>query len=198
MASYLKTMESRIFGLTIKDLPSLAYELAEKNGLTHIFNKETCLAGQNWIKVQRWAEENEDWLKKTSVAQRPQVNKIIGNSHTDPDEAKPEDFTEVDASVVTDSKSTNQASDSDHDDHDRENRANPTLVHYNEEELEMYSRYEMNHGKRGIALIFNNEKFKDNKLTKRVGAAKDGRTLHGTLSGLGFDVQLHNDKKLDD
>ncbi|KAG8233290.1 hypothetical protein J437_LFUL012225, partial [Ladona fulva] len=56
----------------------------------------------------------------------------------------------------------------------------------------------MNHGRRGIAVIFNNEKFKDDKLKQRVGAAEDGRELYDTLKGIGFDVRLYNDKKLDD
>lgn len=50
LVSYLKTMESRLFGLTMKDLRSLAYQLAEKNCLPHKFNKQTCLAGQDWVK----------------------------------------------------------------------------------------------------------------------------------------------------
>lgn len=50
LVSYLKTMESRLFGLTMKDLRSLAYQLAEKNGVPHTFNKQTCLAGQDWVK----------------------------------------------------------------------------------------------------------------------------------------------------
>ena len=50
LVSYLKTMESRLFGLTMKDLRSLAYDLAERNGLAQRFNKETGQAGQDWIK----------------------------------------------------------------------------------------------------------------------------------------------------
>lgn len=50
LVAYLKSMESRLFGLTMKDLRSLAYELAERNGLPHRFDRETCLAGQDWVK----------------------------------------------------------------------------------------------------------------------------------------------------
>lgn len=50
LVSYLKMMESRLFGLTMKELRSLAYDLAEKNGLSHRFNQETRLAGQDWVK----------------------------------------------------------------------------------------------------------------------------------------------------
>ena len=45
--TYLKTMESRLFGLTMKDLRTLAYQLAQRNGIAHRFQNE--IAGQDWV-----------------------------------------------------------------------------------------------------------------------------------------------------
>uniref|UniRef100_A0A1B6L3T1 HTH CENPB-type domain-containing protein n=1 Tax=Graphocephala atropunctata TaxID=36148 RepID=A0A1B6L3T1_9HEMI len=50
LVKYLKSMESRLFGLTMKDLRSLAFQLAERNGLNHRFDKSSGLAGQDWVK----------------------------------------------------------------------------------------------------------------------------------------------------
>lgn len=48
LVKHVLLMESRFFGLSITDLRHLAYQLAEKHGLTHRFNKETQLAGWKW------------------------------------------------------------------------------------------------------------------------------------------------------
>jgi hypothetical protein len=50
LVEYLKTMESRLFGLTQKDLRSLAFELAERNNISNTFNRDSGLAGQDWVK----------------------------------------------------------------------------------------------------------------------------------------------------
>ena len=47
LVNYLKTMEARLFGLTMKDLRTLAYQLAERNGIAHRFKNE--IAGQGWV-----------------------------------------------------------------------------------------------------------------------------------------------------
>ena len=46
---YCLKMEERLFGLTCEDLRELAYELAERNGVKHPFNKETKKAGWAWL-----------------------------------------------------------------------------------------------------------------------------------------------------
>ncbi|KAF9416056.1 hypothetical protein HW555_006468, partial [Spodoptera exigua] len=61
LASYVKNMENRFFGLTTKDLRRLAYELAEKNKLQHkpeeysnckeIFNSIEVLLETNYVKA---------------------------------------------------------------------------------------------------------------------------------------------------
>ncbi|XP_031628321.1 caspase-1-like [Contarinia nasturtii] len=59
-------------------------------------------------------------------------------------------------------------------------------------QIEYY--YKMDHKKRGIALIFNHEKFYDFDVTTRIGTNIDRDRLHQTFSGLGFDVIIHNDR----
>lgn len=49
LAMYAKNMESRLFGLTTKDLRSLAYDLAEKNNIKHNFDQSTKMAGRYWL-----------------------------------------------------------------------------------------------------------------------------------------------------
>ena len=39
-------MQNRLFGLTIRDLRSMAYQLAEKNNLQHDFDEEKTACGQ--------------------------------------------------------------------------------------------------------------------------------------------------------
>lgn len=51
--------------------------------------------------------------------------------------------------------------------------------------------YNMCHPRRGVALIFNHEKF--DRMASRSGSAKDCATLSFQLKSLGFDVQVHND-----
>ncbi|KAG8236499.1 hypothetical protein J437_LFUL013336 [Ladona fulva] len=80
LVSYLKTMESRLFGLTMKYLRSLAYELAEKNGLTYRFNKETCLAGQDWIK-ENTSGARAMGFNKVAVSKFNSLNNYVIDKH---------------------------------------------------------------------------------------------------------------------
>jgi hypothetical protein len=50
IVQHIEEMETRFYGFTKKELRSLAYQLAEKNGLNHNFNKESQLAGEHWLK----------------------------------------------------------------------------------------------------------------------------------------------------
>ncbi|XP_033191987.1 caspase drICE [Bombus vancouverensis nearcticus] len=54
--------------------------------------------------------------------------------------------------------------------------------------------YNMNHKRRGIALIFSHVNFK--KLEKRVGGEKDSKELEQTLKYLGFDVRVYDDSNV--
>lgn len=49
LVQYLKEMEGRLFGLTMKDFRVLAFQLAERNKLPHPFNKEKKMAGEDWM-----------------------------------------------------------------------------------------------------------------------------------------------------
>jgi hypothetical protein len=51
--------------------------------------------------------------------------------------------------------------------------------------------YNMCHPRRGVALIFNHQKF--DRLPFRSGAIKDCENLSIQLKNLGFDVQVHKD-----
>lgn len=50
LVSYLTRMEGQLFGLTVKELCELAFQLAERNGIRHPFNKEDCSAGRDWVR----------------------------------------------------------------------------------------------------------------------------------------------------
>lgn len=49
LVQHLLDLESRFYGVTIRDVQKLAYELAEKNSLPHPFNHERKIAGRNWL-----------------------------------------------------------------------------------------------------------------------------------------------------
>jgi len=50
LVDYLLGMEGRLFGLTMKDLRSLAFQLAQRNSLSHRFNSDMTMAGKDWVK----------------------------------------------------------------------------------------------------------------------------------------------------
>lgn len=51
----------------------------------------------------------------------------------------------------------------------------------------------MNHAKRGIALIFNHERFMMSEKQTRLGTNKDRDRLSKVLERLNFDVQIFDD-----
>lgn len=50
LVDHLKLLESRLFGLTANEIRQLAYQLAEKNGISHRFNPENKMAGWDWLR----------------------------------------------------------------------------------------------------------------------------------------------------
>ncbi|NXN03832.1 CASP6 protein, partial [Sylvia borin] len=59
--------------------------------------------------------------------------------------------------------------------------------------------YKMNHKRRGVALIFNHEHFYWHlMLSDRRGTMKDRDNLKLSLTGLGFEVRLFDDLKVED
>jgi caspase-like apoptosis-related cysteine protease len=53
--------------------------------------------------------------------------------------------------------------------------------------------YNMNHKRRGMAIIFNHEYFDDPSLRRRKGTKVDGDNLKDTMQLLGFDVKIYDD-----
>ena len=49
LAQHLLDMETRLFGLSTRDVRSLAFQLATKNNIRNNFNNEKQLAGKNWL-----------------------------------------------------------------------------------------------------------------------------------------------------
>lgn len=49
LVAYLEEMDKRFYGLTFKEVQSLAYEYAECNNIQHPFNKNIKLAGRDWV-----------------------------------------------------------------------------------------------------------------------------------------------------
>ena len=48
LKEYCLEVNDRFYGLTLRDVRALAYDLAEKNNLECPFDKETRLAGKDW------------------------------------------------------------------------------------------------------------------------------------------------------
>lgn len=46
---YVLSMEQTFYGITIRDLQQLAFDLAEKNQIHHPFNKSKGIAGLDWV-----------------------------------------------------------------------------------------------------------------------------------------------------
>jgi len=58
--------------------------------------------------------------------------------------------------------------------------------------------YNMNHKRRGRAIIFNHQTFNNKPSILRKGTNTDQENLNNTLSKLGFQVEIHEDKEFDD
>ena len=77
LVDYLLKMETMFYGLTIKDVRHLAFQLAERNKIKHPFNKESGLAGEDWFYGFR-ARHPELTLRSpeaTSIARAQAFNK---------------------------------------------------------------------------------------------------------------------------
>lgn len=60
------------------------------------------------------------------------------------------------------------------------------------------SEYNMNHSKRGLAIIFNHEHFDVMSLKSRAGTNVDCENLKNTLERLHFDVTVLKDQRFND
>lgn len=71
---------------------------------------------------------------------------------------------------------------------------NPNLARFARMPVERYaSQYNMSHGKRGLAIIFNHEHFDIMSLKSRAGTNVDCEKLRDTLDRLHFEVTVHRD-----
>lgn len=55
------------------------------------------------------------------------------------------------------------------------------------------THYNMNHSRRGTALVFNHENFTVPDLKSRAGTQTDAQSFSDCLRNLGFDVEVYND-----
>lgn len=78
LVEYLVKMEQRLFGLTAKELRSLAFQLALRNDRDNPFNKEEEMAGEDWLKgfMTRHPEISLRKPESTSAARAMGFNKV--------------------------------------------------------------------------------------------------------------------------
>ncbi|MEW8542636.1 MAG: hypothetical protein AB2693_03800 [Candidatus Thiodiazotropha sp.] len=76
LKSHIIEMESKMFGLTVKNVRKLAFDLAEKMELRHPFNRNDQMAGKDW--VQKFMARHNLSLRNpqgTSIARASGFNK---------------------------------------------------------------------------------------------------------------------------
>ncbi|XP_011875210.1 PREDICTED: uncharacterized protein LOC105566092 isoform X2 [Vollenhovia emeryi] len=85
LCNYIISMEQRLFGLTSMEVRSLAFQLAEKNNLHNSFNKETQLAGVDWLHgfMQRHSNISLRKPEATSAARAMGFNKVSVKKYFD-------------------------------------------------------------------------------------------------------------------
>lgn len=78
LCAYLLEMEERLYGLTVKDLKALVYQLAIKNNKPNPFNAEKKEAGREWINgfLKRHPELSIRKPENTSAARASGFNKV--------------------------------------------------------------------------------------------------------------------------
>lgn len=86
LCDYIKNIDNMFYGLTTKSLREIAYNFAEKNNLSHRFNKEEKLAGKEWLRgfLKRHPELSLRRPTSTSVARaigfnKPQCERYFNN-----------------------------------------------------------------------------------------------------------------------
>ena len=71
-------MQQRFYGLSLLELRSLAYELAQKNGIEHPFSSKTKRAGSDWTAgfLKRYPELSLRRPEATSMARLSGFNRV--------------------------------------------------------------------------------------------------------------------------
>jgi hypothetical protein len=84
LVRHVLDLETRLFGLSCIELRTLAFDIAEANGVEHNFSRETHRAGKDWFKgfIKRHPELSIRKPEATSLARaqafnRPQVSKYF-------------------------------------------------------------------------------------------------------------------------
>lgn len=79
LASYIIDMESRLFGLTTRDVKVLGYQLAIRNGKAHPFKEHMSMAGRDWLYgfLKRHPELAIRKPESTSAARAAGFNKVV-------------------------------------------------------------------------------------------------------------------------
>jgi len=71
-------MQNRFYGLSLMELRSIAYELAQRNGIKHPFSSKTKRAGKDWTAgfLRRYPELSLRRPEATSMARLSGFNKV--------------------------------------------------------------------------------------------------------------------------
>ncbi|KAG5872587.1 hypothetical protein JTB14_038192 [Gonioctena quinquepunctata] len=90
---YIFDMETRMYGLTPRDVRCLAFQLAEKNNITQSFSKVSQAARIDWFSQFRKRHPNSSLKspESTSVARARGFNKVVVNTFYDLLEAESTD-----------------------------------------------------------------------------------------------------------
>ncbi|GBL84812.1 hypothetical protein AVEN_1104-1 [Araneus ventricosus] len=82
---HLIHLEERLFGITLSDLRTLAFELAEKNNIPHVFNTEKRMAGKDWLYgfLKRHPRLVLRYPEKISIARAKGFNRVAINAFFD-------------------------------------------------------------------------------------------------------------------
>ncbi|GBM18551.1 hypothetical protein AVEN_47943-1 [Araneus ventricosus] len=82
---HLIHLEERLFGITLSDLRTLAFELAEKNNIPHVFNTEKRMAGKDWLYgfLKRHPKIALGYPEKISIARSKGFNRVTINAFFD-------------------------------------------------------------------------------------------------------------------
>ncbi|GBN47613.1 hypothetical protein AVEN_262722-1 [Araneus ventricosus] len=82
---HLIHLEERLFAITLSDLRTLAFELAEKNNIPHVFNTEKRMPGKEWLYgfLKRHPKLTLRYPEKTSIARAKRFNCVALNAFFD-------------------------------------------------------------------------------------------------------------------
>ncbi|KAK6998413.1 tigger transposable element-derived protein 6 [Biomphalaria glabrata] len=84
LVSHINQLEGMLFGLTRNDIRCLAYQIAEKKGLSHRFNKTEGMAGKDWFRdFKKRHNLSLRQPEATSLARSTGFNKIAVNRFFD-------------------------------------------------------------------------------------------------------------------